>query len=743
MKLSRFLAALAFLLFLLLNSSAWAVGPHGPYLDSPTGCGACHVAHAAYSAPLIQRPNQTQMCLLCHDGTASIYNVYDAVYGFGPLSGSTHFHPVVNTGNPAVGSVIECVYCHNPHGSTPKLLWNIWDKTTITTGVYGPGFCLICHGSTDRLFPSVEDPAVSYWVYTLGTHENVYAAHYQEVNPLLPPSGTRVTCVACHHQHASDSVRFLVYGGGVPLCTTCHVLSGSGQVHPVTAFSRTGSVHDVYGITDPATGTTDPYKTGLLCTSCHGPHTVSSFTYVACTDCHYPAVTDKNAYKLTGSYSVLSDPDNTKLSFTGAAGNTSLGGAANSTGDLSDFCLRCHDGDPPRATVTTTVYVPSTISFANMPSVTTNSGGWANKSVYKQSAHGSQTPVITCGECHESHGSNYKCLQRYPEDATTVDGECLRCHNGLNTTWPNAPNVKTDFSATYRHPTLTLSGVHSNTEDYALNPNRHAECADCHDVHQATSPNPLAGVSGVTPNYGATVWTIPTSYTFTNGATYQYEVCFKCHSYFSYGSTPPLSPTDGLAETDPSVEFNPNNKGYHAVVGPSKVPQFQDATGTSHYYGSYLAPWQGNSQLKCSDCHSGTRRGPHGSANGYILKASGQALCTSCHDPNFYATYAPTPTGNPAIDGSDTLRSGFSNPSLTLTETTYKGVTASVYNYHPVHAKLGCFACHAALPHGWNQLRSLLVTQAVTGRYNGGSRLWNTITVPAGRGQWYCSNCHR
>ena len=594
---------------------------------------------------------------------------------------------------------------------------------------------------------------MSYWVYTLGTHENVYAAHYQEVSPLLPPSGTRVTCVACHRQHASDSVRFLVYGGGVPLCTSCHLtVAGAGSVHPVSYFTRTGSVHDVYGITDPATGTTDPYKTGLLCTSCHGPHTVSSFAYVSCLDCHYPVVTNRNAYKLSGSYSVLSDPDNTKLSFTGAAGNTSLGGAANSTGDLSDFCLRCHDNNPPVATATYAVYVPSTISFANVPLVTTNSGGWANKANYKQGAHGSQAAVITCGECHESHGSNYKCLQRYADDTTTVDGECLRCHNGANATWPNAPDVKGDFLSAYRHPTLTASGVHANTEDYALNPNRHAECADCHDAHQATSPNPLAGVSGVMPTYGTAAWSIPDSYTFTWGATYEYEVCFKCHSYFSYGDSPPLSPTDGLAETDPSVEFNPNNQGYHAVVGPSKVPQFQDSGGGYHYYGSYVPPWWGGAQLKCSDCHSGARRGPHGSAYPYILKAAysvaapeDYSICFQCHDVNFYGTYAQTPTGNSAIDGNDTLRSGFSNPDLPENPSyTYRGITAvaSVYNYHPVHANLGCNNCHSAVPHGWDQDRSLLVRRGVTGRYNGGSTLWSTITVPASRGQWVCTNCH-
>lgn len=719
MKLSRLLAALAFLSFLLLTQAAWALGPHGPYFENPDACAACHVAHAAYSVPLVRLLSQTQMCLVCHDGTGSIYNVYNAVYGFGPLSGSTCFHPVANTGNPAVGSVVECAYCHNPHGSTPKLLWNLWDKTTLATGVYGPDFCLICHGGADRNFTGSAD---TYWEDALGDHANGFAAHYDTTEvALLPSSGTEVTCVRCHQKHSSPGGGLLAPLIGASLCCSCHAdPANSISGRNIQAEFGRASSHDVSG------------TAGMGCTSCHGPHTVGKARLS-----EWSVATSTYVSVTTNIYSDVSDPANTKSVFAGIY-TVQDNGIGNVIGTVTDFCLRCHGATSPVATASTAVYVPSTVAFPSTP-FTTNNQGW--RKTFTGSAHGGKS--LLCNECHQEHGSDYSRLQRYPEDTDLVDGECLRCHKAGG--YSTAPDVKADFLSAYRHPTLTVSGVHSDTESYT-GAARHAECTDCHDTHQATSGDSLRGVSGVVPEYGATAWSIPDSYAFTNGATYEYEVCLKCHSYFSYVSTPPISPSGGFAETDQSVEFNPNNAGYHAVIGSSKVPQFTDSGGASHYYGSYVSPWQGNSVLVCSDCHLENRRGPHGSDYAFILKNPPYALCTGCHSGDFYATYAQTPAGNPATDGSDSLRSGWSNPNLTVEEATYtyNGITAtaSVYNFHPVHANLGCRSCHSAVPHGWDNKRSLLVTAGDAYPYNSSARLWSAFALPASREQWYCTSCH-
>ncbi|WP_334109483.1 cytochrome c3 family protein [Thermodesulfitimonas autotrophica] len=743
--------------------------PHGPYANFPAGCAACHVAHAAIGPNLMLKTNITALCLTCHDGTASVFNVVyvpeldiygtgvtRAVYGFGfgTTSGAVYFHPVRDTGNSLVGQVLECVDCHNPHGDMsvpgqvyPRLL-NSFDGTT--RYYQGPNFCLACHGSVDRGFPSVEDPTVSYWVYTLGNHKNSFAAHYNTSKAALqPPSGTLVTCATCHYKHASD-LRCLLAGQEENLCFKCHnTTANSMSGRNIQAEFQKASHHDIFGTTGAK----------VECSSCHGPHTVGAATLT-------------NA---TATYSQVSNPHNTK-SVMGRVYALQDNGIGNTVGTFTDFCLACHDNRPPTKTASTTVFVPYDIAFPPVTRIdfTTNSSGW-RKTNYPTSAHG--TKPLLCTDCHNSHGSDYPLLQKYPEDTQTADGECLWCHKAGNT-W-GAPDIRTAIStanASY-HPTLVYSGRHSDTEplrNVGLS-NRHAECADCHDVHQATSGTTAApaaqsairGVYGVTPAWGTTAWTTA-SYTYKNPIDYEYELCFKCHSPFSYGTTPPnptpsstTQVTGGFAQTDLTKEFNPNNPSYHAVVSGSQIPTFTDSQGATHYYGKFVAPWTATSRLYCADCHTtslAAGKGPHGSGYGFILPkpwnpitsggyygtgsyyagdTSGH-LCFSCHDYAFYSNDVAGGGG-----GSDTVRSAFSYPTLTQSK---KGVTvyagsAESYNYHSVHHNLGCASCHAAIPHGYFR-RGLLVLPTDASPYDLGAQINKSSLTPPAPGQWYCNYCH-
>jgi len=732
-------AGLALGLAILLGRPQVASGydnPHGPYDVFPAACAACHITHAGVGPGLLSQSNMTAVCFTCHDGTGSTYDVLTGQFGAG--SGNSVFHPVKDTGNPAVGEVIECLDCHDPHGdivpgSNPPANYPRLLHSTDGTNTYneGPAFCLGCHGATDRNFTGPDD---TYWEDTLGDHVNNNSpAHYNYANTKLQPaSGTKVTCVKCHDKHAAPSSRLLP-ATEESLCQGCHLDSNKAN-HLTTRFNKTGSVHNV----DGAGGST------LECSSCHGPHTVSGVSTVGCSQCHYPRAGDRNAYKVEGSTSLLADPDNTKAVFAGSAG-TGLGGTANTVGDLSDFCLKCHDGGPPTAAANTTTLVPYTIQFP-APSFTTNSGGW-NKNGYKSNGHATSSMAVKCGECHESHGSDYAALQRFPEDTDTTNGECLKCHDGSQT-GNGAKNLKTDLTKTYRHPTLYVSGKHSNTENYSNMSlaDRHAECADCHDPHQntaATASAPvrsgaIAGVSGVSVNYGTSTWiNWPGDVTFTLklGIDYQYELCFKCHSCFSYGTNPPTSPSGGFAETDQAKEFNPNNPGYHAVVGLSQMPSG---------YGKFVSPWAYNSRMYCTDCHKSDSpgvAGPHGSSNKYILwapwnpdtsaaDATGKSgtqdhLCFKCHDYNFYA------------GGGTSGTSKFSQGAKSNLHAIYKQGSY-------VHAQ-GCASCHGAVPHGYFR-RGMLVTAGDGQPYSTGVKV-NSITVPAVGNwtKWACSTvpgCH-
>ncbi|RPF42479.1 putative CXXCH cytochrome family protein [Thermodesulfitimonas autotrophica] len=711
--------------------------PHGPYDNFPAGCAACHVAHAATGPNLLSRAatNTTALCLTCHDGTGSVFNVVyvttnQEVYGLGFYdTAAMHFHPVRDMGNPLIGQSIGCTDCHNPHGdmSVPGQVYarllSAFDGTTRQH--QGPNFCLACHGSVDRGFPSVEDPAVSYWVYTLGNHENSRAAHYDTSKAALrPASGTQVTCVMCHNKHAARYARLLPEQGA-DLCFKCHN-SATNSLHHRNIkeeFSVTrASYHDIYGA-----------KTGavLSCSSCHGPHTAVAAPLVA-----------------GGGPSLLADPTNTKAAFSGTTG-TGDNGVPYTVGTVTDFCIKCHNPTPPTATASTTTFVPLTIKFPSY-TPTTNASGW-NKSGYYDSAH--HKARLLCTDCHQSHGSDYPLLQRYPEDDPNTDGECLRCHNSSKVL--GAPDIKSDLLlAAASHPTLTVTGAHQNTEDYTKLQKRHAECADCHDVHVATKDNAIKGVSGAIPDYTkASLWSIPNSYTFTKEITHEYELCFKCHSFFSYGSTPPTSPSGGFTETDPSVEFNPNNPSYHAVIGESKIATYQYG-GQTYYYGKLTGGWSATSPMKCTDCHGSPSgvRGPHGSPNAFILKApwdpntddsgkygtggglvsggTSSHVCFKCHDYDFYAkeTY-----GN-----NEQYRSKFSSYlSKDGCNCGYK------YNLHALHVGkkgYGCACCHGAIPHGYKN-RGILVEKDDPAPYSYGSKLDILTQTLPDPGEWKKDDC--
>ncbi|MEW6772091.1 MAG: cytochrome c3 family protein [Bacillota bacterium] len=718
--------------------------PHGPYTAFPVGCAACHVAHASLGPQLLMKTDITTLCLTCHDGTASVFNVVyvpeEDIYGtgvtrevygfgFGTTSGAVYFHPVKNTGNPAVGEIIECTHCHNPHGdmSVPDQVYPRLLKSSDGTNSYyqGPAFCLACHGSVDQGFPSVENESVSYWVYTLGNHQNSNAAHYDTAKAALQPaSGTLVTCATCHFKHASD-LRRLVAKAEENLCLKCHdnpANSMSGR-NIKNEFSVTkASYHDIYG-----------ERTGakIECSSCHGPHTVGAKSL---------SVSDT-------TYSQVANPDNTK-SVMARVYAVQDNGIGNTVGTFTDFCLKCHDGSPPTATESTTEYVPYRIVFPSEETIyiTTNSGGW-NKGNYPSASHGGTG--MTCLICHESHGSDYPALQRYPEDTASTDGECIFCHDGRI----SAPNVKTDLTKTYRHPTLYVSGKHSNTENYNNLPlaDRHAECADCHDPHRCDSTTASApaawgsikGVSGALINYGSVTWdNWPTGVTSSLklGIDYQYELCFKCHSCFSYGSSPPSG------YTDQAKEFKPTNGGYHAVWGASKIGSpYGKFTGVDRNGNA----WAYNSRMYCTDCHgsdSTSVEGPHGSSQQYILKApwnpdTSQAgatgkrgtdtsshLCFKCHDYAFYA-------GN-GVSGYTSKFSGSAGSNLHVL---YKG-----QGY--VHEQ-GCACCHGAVPHG-SKRRGLLFTTAYGSPYATGVKITGlpaTLPNPGNWSKWDCSTvsgCH-
>ena len=223
----------------------------------------------------------------------------------------------------------------------------------------------------------------------------------------------------------------------------------------------------------------------------------------------------------------------------------------------------------------------------------------------------------------------------WPEEAL-----CLTCHNGTGA----STDISLPFQRSYHHPIEGSAGAHNRDEaspDRFSGAYRHVECEDCHDPHYAAS-----GLHPVGSNYSGGVlqgmWGIGVSngaggttpgYTRVDSITYEYELCFKCHSsWSSVGSG-----------TDTSMEFNPNNYAHHAVEAPGRN---QPGAANPVFALTFVSPWGPQSTVNCSDCHGSDNpsdpKGPHGSDRPWMLRknetgvGSPEVFCYNCHQRDVY-----------------------------------------------------------------------------------------------------------
>ncbi|HEX3032932.1 MAG TPA: cytochrome c3 family protein [Bacillota bacterium] len=604
----------------------------------------------------------------------------------------------------------------------------------MTTNVYGVvynggnGYCLVCHGQFgNNLTFSTGYGMSAYWISLAGDHlinpqgfsgmevqSSVYnAMHYDAREQLLnPASGSAITCVTCHEKHGSEnsgltdetpanSNRPASNNAREKLCFKCHNTTniGNGKLTPLTAG------YDVYARFNTGGYTkhqiTNEASYGFTCSSCHGPHSVSGRTF------------DNSSSSLPSD---ISDPTNTKNNF-----NKSMG-------TMNDFCLKCHNaasGQVLQKITSATALVPYSV-YLPVGSTFGYGSGW-NKSSYSSSQHNASS--VVCTGCHDPHGSAYKGMTAYPEDPsgapTSTSGACLRCHGGGAT--PAGPNVYTGGfgAASGGHPTLTRSGLHSNTTEsnnanWNQGAGRHSECSDCHDPHRAQGgistpganratvadwsafganggPDSETRVDDVLPSSLTGQWGVNVGLgTFTRGSgtpgtnsfsynaspTRQYNICFKCHSSYSwngsgtsttYTSTPTGTPpattfplttyiSAGNAgagkQPDIAEQFNPGNYAFHPLfrIGLNQpvanlntnwstsagrrfaTSTYRGGDGITSIFGvvynignytvtgldnTFVEGWGTKSLVTCSDCHASsdtTVDGPHGSAQKYLLR---------------------------------------------------------------------------------------------------------------------------
>lgn len=386
-------------------------------------------------------------------------------------------------------------------------------------------------------------------------------------------------------------------------------------------------------------------------------------------------------------------------------------------------CDACHvaHGQPGELPELHALVGPDDNSLCDRCHTTAWSGGsYPGPLAYSRSSHGSSGSAIwpgptppprtepgaagKCLNCHDPHGQTdgQGAIPRLA--LAREEALCFTCHDGS----PAQTDIRSEYLRTYRHPTGSLSGLHTGpTEslptDFGAAPlnRRHAECEDCHNPHLAyhDPSGPPSGSDISKRNLGVSRLRVqnggpgaPPTFTFVaaadtlSPALAEYELCFKCHS--SWTSQP-------TGQTDLARVLNPANPSYHPVEAPGRNPTVR--------LGAFMAGWSPSSTTRCGSCHGsdvGATEGPHGSSYRYILKQRYTASsfertmlpdesCFACHVYDVYANA--------------------SSPSTTLTNSRFNKPGADKGHAHHVdEERVPCYACHAT--HGSTTLPHLLVT---------------------------------
>jgi predicted CXXCH cytochrome family protein len=575
-------------------------------------------------------------------------------------------HDLSIRGGSSVKASVEtqpCVFCHTPHNANPAAqLWN-HRASAVTYTTYGSSsFQSGTTGGTFNTFPGTSAPQ---------------------------PSGSAKLCLSCHDGTIAVAATLnngtIAVTGGPFVPATANLGADLSNDHPVSFVRSTADPQ----VVDPPAGDAVRLETGtrnLQCTACHDPHSEAT-----------DSTTKKFLVKLNRGSAV---------------------------------CVTCHKPSGTGWTWQSSAHATSAKSYT-----AASTGGVAGLG-----AHTGYATVADngCAACHRSHSAPQ--AQRLLK-AVNQRNVCFQCHGSTPVANKDLSGV---FARTYRHPleSSTSAILHDSTEVRVSPTNfsgarRHVDCADCHNPHGAVSGlhavgtnqivgGVLAGVQGVEPAAYPPVVPLTgsyplasagqASYTIATPAAREYQICFRCHSTYAFGSAPPPAPSGGPG-TDVAAEVNPNNRSYHPVVGP---PHLRAAAS------NLLAPWNTTTaatRMYCTDCHGNNEatsatvaQGAHGSTNAYMLRFANATWTTT--SPTLSA-----PTGFCVnCHNAATIRS-----------------TNRVHNVGD-HGSRPCQACHAATPHG--TFRPALIALTTDPQpYNKGAARITSFTQASTPGGYSESNC--
>jgi predicted CXXCH cytochrome family protein len=419
-------------------------------------------------------------------------------------------------------------------------------------------------------------------------------------------------------------------------------------------------------------------------------------------------------------------------------------------------CQTCHDPHDN----TNTKFLRISNTNAALCTFCHNKTGWST-AAHKVSlqaytppgAAGTTVGEWACRDCHQSHnGAGVPYLLTGVEEATCYNAGC----HGSVSTGSDTKNIQSEFDKIVSHPTHTVTGKHRNPDNSTtLNvPNRHAECADCHNSHQAKSglhtfqsniiSLSLAGVRGVVPD-PTPAWTQPASYTPINPAQQENQICLKCHSSYAFGNVAngvtSITGPSGDYVTDQAMEFNPANQSAHPVMASSNAqtgstaPKSLDPSQMTVQWNDVL-----NQTMYCSDCHGNdqptsatTPQGPHGSTAKYML--TGNAKYWPLNPSNQPWSLNDIKTN---VNWQNDLFCANCHPMYSNGLFLNNVHTAAEHQTPDVK----CVTCHVAIPHGAPHARLIgYASDPSPYNFNGASLVIASFQKAAGPTLYTSANC--
>jgi predicted CXXCH cytochrome family protein len=318
-------------------------------------------------------------------------------------------------------------------------------------------------------------------------------------------------------------------------------------------------------------------------------------------------------------------------------------------------CPTCHDPhkdahrSPDRSGTLTGKFLPVSNRYSGLCVSCHDIAGWVGSTHQSSTApvDGAVLPVAPrqwptwttlaewgCESCHAPHGSaSGPLLLLFATEAAT----CAPCHGGIPGN-PHTGDRRGDLAGGAAKPSAHRMTARRARAPDVRTPADAVTCSDCHNAHVAarrtvTAPARTGAAAAPRGVSGLDGSGVPLA-----AATYEYEVCFKCHADRS--DRQPFV-VRVVSTTDARRQFDPANASFHPVVGRGRgtaVPSLPSPAEPG------LTP---ASLISCTDCHrddGGGTRGPHGSAFAPILRercesadhtaesAQSYALCYRCHD---------------------------------------------------------------------------------------------------------------